>query len=158
MISMLYQRGFILLIAIALGTLAILTLIKVNSASMYISNEFRIVQEYVRDIAMSGQPGNDGLLSPSLEPDSWKSVYPNESYVYSAHLDPQSNESCSWITILGVLRDSRLKDFWRKKANDTYYCKVWYKSHGKNTNVVVSSPVECIHLSSGYETYVNTVR
>ena len=60
----------------------------------------------------------------SLDPDNWQTVEKNISYVYSAHLHPDSNDIDSVVQILGAMREKEFVD-----KNCTFqrmvHCRLW---------------------------------
>ena len=94
---------------------------------------------------ISQQWHNHDIYRKSLELDNWQTVDENISYVYSAHLDPESNEGESVVQILGALRDRVFED-----KNSAYrqnvQCKLWRWSPGNKEPTVTITRVEKIIL------------
>ena len=66
-------------------------------------------------------------------PDNWQRVIRDKSYVYSAHLDPQSKGNVSTIRIIGALEKSALVH----KNELKLYCNVWIKKGDRKINTRV---------------------
>jgi hypothetical protein len=90
---------------------------------------------------------SDDSFPIALDPDNWQTVRENISYVYAAHLDPQSNETYSWIIILGLLRRDIMKDLTRQNTSRYYYCRLWYKLRDQQTNDVITAQVDDLQMS-----------
>ena len=79
----------------------------------------------------------------SLDPDNWQTVDKNISYVYSAHLHPDSNETVSVVQVLGALRDREYTD-----VNCTFrkivQCKLWSWPRGAREPTVTLTRVSSI--------------
>ena len=79
----------------------------------------------------------------SLDPDNWQTVDKNISYVYSAHLHPDSNETVSVVQVLGALRDREYTD-----VNCTFrkivQCKLWSWPRGASEPTVTLTRVSSI--------------
>ena len=84
----------------------------------------------------------------SLDPDNWQTVDKNISYVYSAHLHPDSNETVSVVQVLGALREDMFKDM-NSTHRQKVQCKLWNWSRGSKEPAVTVSKVEEIILHYG---------
>ena len=67
------------------------------------------------------------------DPDNWQRVIRDKSYVYSAHLDPQSKGNVSTIRIIGTLETSAFEH----KNELELYCNVWIKKGDRKINTIV---------------------
>ena len=61
----------------------------------------------------------------SLDPDNWQTVKKNVSYVYSAHLHPDSNETVSVVQVLGTLIDREYSADVNYTFRKIVQCKLW---------------------------------
>ena len=87
----------------------------------------------------------------ALDPDNWQTVQDSVSYVYSSHLDLQSNDTHSWIVILGALRRDEMMDLFNENTTRYYYCRLWYVSLDHQINDVITSRVLDIDRSKNDE-------
>ena len=83
----------------------------------------------------------------SLAPDNWQTVEKNISYVYSAHLHPDSNDTESVVQILGAMRE---KEFLDKNCifQRMIHCRLWSWPHGANEPTVDHVRVAAISPTS----------
>ena len=83
----------------------------------------------------SNQWSSHRVYRKSLDPDNWQTVEKNISYVYSAHLHPDSNDTESVVQILGAMREKELVDK-NCSFQRMVHCRLWSWPHGANEPTV----------------------
>ena len=99
------------------------------------------------DNILDGVTANSGALihdnaciqGPTV--DDWQTVSENLTYVYSAHLDPDSSETQSGIHIVGSILAILQEQPKYNTLTSGYYCRVWVKSGNQNATEVFTAQV-----------------
>ena len=76
--------------------------------------------------------------------DDWQTVSENLTYVYSAHLNPDSSETRSGIHIVGSIMGVYTKQPKYSSLVSDYYCRVWARSQSQEETEVFTAHVTAI--------------
>ena len=106
-----------------------------------------IDRKAMSDSILDGATANSGALihdnaciqGPTV--DDWQTVSENLTYVYSAHLDPDSSETQSGIHIVGSILAILQQQPKYNTLTSGYYCRVWVKSGNQNETEVFTAQV-----------------
>jgi hypothetical protein len=118
------------------------------------NNGSDVVKNEIDQVDSIEQMLNNDIFKKCLEPDDWQMVEYNLSYVHSAHLHPDSNETSSVVQVIGAM----IKHAWVDKNSthrQTVKCKVWTWTPGVAQPTVHITKVDEIVLQYGVRGYVN---
>ena len=80
------------------------------------------------DLVVDGVSINGDVCDQGPDVDNWQAVSENITYVYSAHLNPDSSKKGSIIHVVGSILSRYPKQPKYVTVAPNYYCRVWVRS------------------------------
>ena len=116
------------------------TVSDINNDTKYIVDAHDTNYETVED----GSLIHDKACIQGPTVDDWQTVSENLTYVYSAHLDPDSSETRSGIHIVGSIMGVYTQQPKYSSLVSDYYCRVWARSQSQEETEVFTAHVTAI--------------